>query len=136
MTAPCAVRLPKNYQLVLAVVRALGSGTHATTREIFAEAKRQQPRLGYSTVYRALLRLRDLGEIAEVNIPGLSSAVYETAAGKHAHFHCQKCGRVEDVNLVREIGNLGQIVRTNHLIQDISLILHGICTSCAEMRTQ
>ena len=133
MTAPHAVRLPKNYRFVLAVVRSLGRGTHATTREIFAEAKRQQPRLGYSTVYRALLRLRDLGEVAEVNIPGLPSAIYESAANKHAHFHCQKCGRVEDVDFVGEVDNLGKIVQTDHLINDVSLVLHGVCAGCAAM---
>ncbi|HTQ33215.1 MAG TPA: transcriptional repressor [Stellaceae bacterium] len=131
MTAIQAARLPKNYQLVLAVVRSLGRGTHATTREIFAEAKRKQPRLGYSTVYRALLRLRDLGEVAEVNIPGLPSAVYESATSKHAHFHCQKCGRVEDISFVGEVGDLAKIVQTNHSINDLSLILHGICADCA-----
>ena len=117
---------------MLDIVRSLGGGVHATTREIFTVAKERHPRIGYSTVYRALLRLRDTGLIAEVNIPGLPSAIYESLVSNHAHFHCQSCGRIEDINFCDQPAQLSEIVNTEHLITSVSLILHGTCTACAE----
>ena len=46
---------------------------------MLALARFRRPRFGYATLYRALGRLRDLGLVAEVSLPGADAAVYEAA---------------------------------------------------------
>jgi Fe2+ or Zn2+ uptake regulation protein len=95
--ATASVPLPKNYQLVYDVVDESGVGRHLTMPEVFALAAERRPGIGYSTVYRGLGRLRDLGLIAEIVVPGADAATYEPLAPKHAHVRCRECGRIDDV---------------------------------------
>ena len=91
-------KLPRNYQVVFDVVSALEKGEHAAAGEIYAIARQRRAGIGYSTVYRALDRLRDLGLVLEVRVPGSSSTLYEAARAMHAHFRCKSCGRIDDVD--------------------------------------
>ena len=124
-------RLPRNYQLVHDVVRDQRPGMHATSGEIFAEARRRQPRIGYSTVYRALNRLRDLGLILEVRVPGAPSALYEPVSPGHAHFLCGRCGRVDDIDCTLAPSVLEEVTRSQSVeVTGVTLTLHGVCAAC------
>lgn len=90
-------RLPKNYQLVYEIVLASGLGRHLTMADVFKTATRRRPGIGYSTVYRGLVRLRELGLISEIAVPGSEGATYEPFGPAHAHFRCIGCGSIEDV---------------------------------------
>jgi Fe2+ or Zn2+ uptake regulation protein len=89
--------LSKNHRLVYKIVLEQGVGTHLAMTQLFELARLRQPGIGFTTVYRALTRLRDAGLVAEINLPGAESAVYEPTAPPHAHFRCTGCGRVSDV---------------------------------------
>jgi Fe2+ or Zn2+ uptake regulation protein len=131
MNAPATPRLPKNHQTVYEVLRTAGHGTHLTTGDVYARAKERRPAIGYSTVYRGIQRLRDLGLIDEISVPGSDAAVYELAAPPHAHFRCDRCGTVEDVDYripARAIAQIGEA--TGARIDQSKLTLHGLCRSC------
>ena len=89
--------LPKNYQLIYEIVEESGIGCHLTPSEIYAKALTRRPGIGFSTVYRGLERLRDLGLISELYVPGVDAATYEPSGPRHAHFRCSECGEIEDV---------------------------------------
>jgi Fe2+ or Zn2+ uptake regulation protein len=129
---PGAARLPTNHRLVHEIVSDLAPGVHATVGEVFARARARRPRIGFSTVYRALARLRDLGLVAEVRVPGRGPAVYEPARPGHAHFLCDRCGEVDDVDYALPPAVLDEIAR--RCGQDVAgafLTLHGTCARCA-----
>jgi Fur family ferric uptake transcriptional regulator len=126
-----AIRLPPNYRTVLAVVEEQGRGQHATTSDIFSEAKRRKPSIGYSTVYRALDRLRELGLVSEVRIPGAASVLYEPSGSSHVHFVCDGCGRVDDIAHDPSSADIAQLVKGRDFeVTGISLTLHGVCADC------
>lgn len=126
-----AERIPKNYRLVYEIVHEQGTGAHATTQEIFARARERAPGIGYSTVYRALDRLRDLGLILEVQVPGGASALYEPARSDHAHFVCRRCGLVEDVDYALPPSFVADLERRRGFgVSDVSLTLEGVCARC------
>jgi Fur family transcriptional regulator, ferric uptake regulator len=128
---PQPVRLPKNYQLVYDLVLDAGKGVHLTTSDLFALAKSRRPEIGFSTVYRGIQRLRDLGLIDEIVVPGAEAAVYEPASGSHAHFRCTRCGKVEDVNYSLSGATLSALAKqTGAHIETASVTLHGECRSC------
>jgi Fe2+ or Zn2+ uptake regulation protein len=89
--------LPKNYQLIYEIVEESGIGRHLTPSEIYAKALGRRPGIGFSTVYRGLARLRDLGLLSELNVPGAGTATYEPSGPRHAHFRCSECGEIKDV---------------------------------------
>jgi Fur family transcriptional regulator, ferric uptake regulator len=97
MASSVQPKLPKNYQFIYEIVQASGIGRHLTPSDIYTKALKRRPGIGFSTVYRGLERLRDVGLISELYIPGAEAATYEPSGPRHAHFRCTRCGEVEDV---------------------------------------
>ncbi len=105
---------------------------HRTAGELYIEAHARYPAMGVSTVYRGLTRLRDLGLVAEIQLPGASSAVYERAVPSHAHYRCSTCGTVLDVPYRLSSEILQQVAaQIDNPISDVSLTFHGTCQACS-----
>lgn len=125
-------KFPKNHRLVYEIITAKGIGTHLTMADVFDLARLQQPGIGFTTVYRAVTRLRDTGMISEIVMPGADSAVYEPAGPPHAHFRCAKCGRIEDIDFALP-AELTQTLaaKTGARIDSALVTLHGQCQTCS-----
>jgi len=108
---------------------------HFTAAEIYDALHTTYSAVNRSTVYRALKRLVDAGEVSISDI-GRDSQVYERFTGDpHHHLVCQLCNRIlmlqdgivreffQDVELTE-----GFKVVTNHLI------LYGVCDQCRKKR--
>jgi Fur family ferric uptake transcriptional regulator len=85
-------------QVVLDVL--IASQTHLDADQIYRLARRSDPRLSLSTVYRAVGILRRHGLVRELHL-GAGPHRYECGpdgAGRaeHAHLICAGCGRVQD----------------------------------------
>lgn len=124
-------RLSKNHRLVYDIVQEQGVGRHLPMAELYELARTRRPGIGFTTVYRALTRLRDMGLVAEIALPGADSAYYEIAAPPHAHFRCTECSSVSDVpfslpeDVITEAAN-----RLNAEITGASVTLQGRCATC------
>ena len=128
-------KLPKNYQLVFDVVAAQPEGVHAAAGEIYASARHRQPGIGYSTVYRALDRLRDLGLVLEVRVPGAASALYEPSRANHAHFLCERCGRIDDIHYGLPQHEISSVAEAHGIdVTTVALTFNGVCRSCRGVR--
>ncbi|HEX3458349.1 MAG TPA: transcriptional repressor [Candidatus Baltobacteraceae bacterium] len=131
MVSPKQPPLPKNYRLIYDIVEASGVGRHLTSSEIYAKALKRRPGIGFSTVYRGLERLRDLGLVSELHVPGVDSATYEPACPRHAHFRCSTCGEIEDVAYAipaRKIRALAS--RHGFEIESERVTFEGRCAVC------
>ena len=125
-------RLPKNYALLLDIVRAQGRGTHRTANDIYATARERHGAIGFATVHRGLARLCALGEIAKIEIAGGEAAWYEPPAPEHAHLLCATCGRVVDVDFALPQPTVRAIAERQGLrIESQSLTFQGACRDCA-----
>ena len=132
-TVPAEPRLPKNYALVRDMVLEHGAGRHLTATDVHAFAKQRQPRIGYSTVYRALNRLAGLGLVSEVLVPGADVTYYESVAGPHAHFRCASCGRIDDLDYRLPKAAVTRIAHEHGFeIGDVLVNFTGRCASCRE----
>jgi len=126
-----ASSLPKNYQLLYDIVEASGLGRHLTPSEIYAKAVKRRPGIGFSTVYRGLQRLRDLGLVSELYVPGVESASYEPVGPHHAHFRCSKCGEIEDVEYAIPARTINALARDHGLqIERERVTFEGRCAAC------
>jgi Fur family transcriptional regulator, ferric uptake regulator len=125
--------LPKNYQLIRDVVEACGIGCHLTPSEIHAKVRERQPGIGLTTVYRGLERLRDLGLISEITVPGADAVTYEPAGPPHAHFRCGSCGTVEDVAFTIPVRTLKALSAQHGLRIDYQRVtFEGRCARCSD----
>ncbi len=123
--------MTKNHRLVLEVVREHGHGTHLSMSDVHTFARERQSRIGFTTVYRALARLRNEGLVSEIRLPGADAAYFEPAGPAHAHFLCSRCGAVRDVAYDLPASITDEIaVREGLDIRDVSLSFHGICAAC------
>ena len=130
---PATKRLPNNYRLINDIVHQQPPGTHLSMADVYAIAKARRQRIGFTTVYRALSRLRDLGAIAEIRLPGADSAYYEAAGDAHVHFRCDICCCVKDIAYVPSKRVVTQLAKQHRIeVNDILLSLHGRCTNCRE----
>jgi Fur family transcriptional regulator, ferric uptake regulator len=124
--------LPTNYRLIYEIVERSGVGRHLTSSEIYAKALKRRPGIGFSTVYRGLGRLRDLGLISELVVPGVDAATYEPSGPRHAHFRCSECGEVEDVAYAIPARTIKALAhRHGFEIKNERVTFEGRCETCA-----
>ncbi|HEY2476968.1 MAG TPA: transcriptional repressor [Candidatus Cybelea sp.] len=125
-------RLPKNYQLIYEIIDESGIGRHLTPSEIYAKALRRRRGIGVSTIYRGLERLRDLGLISELHVPGVDGAAYEPSGPRHAHFRCSRCGEIEDVPYAIPSRALKTLALQHRFtIESERVTFEGRCAACA-----
>ena len=97
--------------------------------ELLAGARRDVPRLGLATVYRALRALVDDGLAVAVELPGEAPRYERAAAGHHHHFRCRACERVFEVpGCARGIAALAP---PGFEVDGHELVLYGRCAPCA-----
>jgi Fe2+ or Zn2+ uptake regulation protein len=125
------LNLAKNYRLVHDVVQEQGPGVHLTMADVHELASQRKQGLGFTTVYRALNKLRDLGLVSEIVLPGADRTYFEAVAPAHAHFRCDSCGRVDDIEYLPPERSVRELAgRYDIEVRETLLSLHGLCAGC------
>ena len=78
--------------LIMDIIRN-GRG-HLDADEVYRQAKRKQPRLSLSTVYRTLQKLKGLGLIEELHFDEAHHHYEIKPPTEHHHLLCLGCGKV------------------------------------------
>ena len=86
------LRITSQRALILEIIRQ-GQG-HLDADEVYLRARRKQPRLSLSTVYRTLHTLKKLGLVDEVHFDEDHHHYEVRPATEHHHLVCLGCGRV------------------------------------------
>jgi Fe2+ or Zn2+ uptake regulation protein len=127
-----SARLSKGHRTVLDIVAEQGRGCHLTMADVHRMAQLRRPGFGVTTVYRGLLRLVQLGLISEVRVAGTDTAYYEPASEPHAHFRCDRCGSIGDIDFDLNDDTLSRVGRENGVrVRDALVTLRGLCASCS-----
>ncbi len=103
---------------------------HIKIEELLEEVRKVEPSVGYVTVYRTLLLLKECG-LAHQRHFGDGQSLYEKAGEHHDHMICIKCGaisefeddRIEDVQEEIARSRNCKIVSHRHEI-------YGCCAKC------
>lgn len=110
----------------------LSSCDHPTAETVCERVREVLPAVSLGTVYRVLRGLAEEGSVREIAVPG-APARFDKTTCTHAHFVCEKCGRVEDVEV-----NAAAIVEAacrgcgDTVITEADIIFRGICPECKE----
>jgi len=102
--------------------------THPTAEEVYQAVKAKLPQISKGTVYRNLKFLAKKGEILEI-FSKISH--YDGDISPHAHFICQRCNKIFDINNVCKECKILKIKKIKFgKIQDYNLNFYGLCQKC------
>ena len=104
---------------------------HPSAEEVFIRAKQSKPEISMATVYNSLDALVRCGVVRQVNVDR-GATLYCSNMKEHAHFCCDDCGKVFDVNL-KNLPRVPELeVSGEFEVRSIDIALHGRCTgTCA-----
>ena len=127
------LRLTSQRALILGVIRQ-GHG-HLDADEVYRRARKKQPRLSLSTVYRTLQALKKLGMVEELHFDEEHHHYEVKSPTEHHHLVCLSCGRVVEFEypLTRLVkGNVAEA--KDFKVTDSELRMTGYCPACQEKR--
>jgi len=121
-------RNTRQRQVILDVLRHTDS--HPTADCIYDEVRKAMPGISKGTVYRNLKILRQLGEISELDLSGVTTR-FEGRLENHYHFRCERCGRVFDLDEPVHKDMDEKIARkTGFKVTLHRLEFQGLCKDC------
>lgn len=113
------------------LLRVISDNAHLDASEIFLLAKKENPKISLSTVYRTMGLLKELG-IVEVDALGDDHRHYEVQLEKHYHCICLGCGKVVEIPSGNVIKALSKIAGFE--VVGARLELTGYCKTCRRRR--
>ena len=121
---------PRNTRQRTAIREAIDASDRPLgPQELLEIGRRDVPSMSLATVYRNINALLEEGAITKVELPG-QPPLYESAGLKHHHhFHCDKCGRVFDIEGCP--GNLKPLLPEGFTLTGHEITLYGHCADCA-----
>src|ERR1700685_2565477 len=129
-----AGQLQARYRLTkqrVAVLRALGDGTHLSADTIHQRVRHELPDVSLGTIYRTLDILRQIGLVQAFSHDG-GAARYEATFEKHHHLLCTQCNALSNVR-VEGIAQMAVAIaeRAGFKDVDFSLTIVGRCADCS-----
>jgi Fur family peroxide stress response transcriptional regulator len=112
-----------------------GTKEHPSAEWIYARLKPEYPDLSLGTVYRNLGLFLSDGEILRIGTVAGQDR-FDADIRPHAHFICENCGRVTDVDApMLDEEQYGAGARPiDGEIRGHSLTFFGLCGNCCEQR--
>ncbi len=114
----------------LCAVRALAN--HPTADRVYRYVHTLNPRISRATVYRNLNKLCLAGQLTRVKIPG-SADRFDHRTCPHYHFICEKCGKVEDMDIeyMEQINRMSRGIG-GRKVNRHTILFEGICARCLD----
>lgn len=117
----------------LAIVRELTSRfDHPDVDQLYRAVKPRIPQLSLFTVYRTMNALESARMVQRVTT-WKGHARYDGTVEEHAHFLCETCGRLEDVEMTTDCAEMRAQARScvTGQVRRVDLMISGICETCA-----
>ena len=122
------MKFSKQRELILNYI--LNSHEHLTADTIYADLIKDNPELSLGTVYRNLPKLTEIGAIKKVSLPNQVDK-FDKNLEPHAHFICDECGSITDINNPEVDKFLNKISKDEDIsIRKYDITLNGTCKKC------
>ncbi len=127
------MRVTNQRALIMEIIHQ-GQG-HLDADEIYRRARKKQPRLSLSTVYRTLQKLKKLGLVEELHFDEEHHHYEVKPSAEHHHLICLDCGKVIEFNQP-----LSRYVKRNvPEAKDFDIVesevrMSGYCAECRRKR--
>lgn len=121
----------------LAIFRELeGRFDHPDVERIFHKVKPRIPQISLFTVYRTMNALESAGMVRRV-ATWKGHARYDAKVEMHAHFLCETCGKIDDVDTHGAYHGLQEQARgcvPAHEVRRVDMMISGVCEACVAAR--
>jgi Fur family peroxide stress response transcriptional regulator len=119
---------PQRLYILEALV---GDPSHPTAEAIYARVRRACPTTSLATVYKTLETLKEMGEVLELEFSDGSNHYDGLRPSAHPHVVCQRCGRIEDVDVDGIPQMQAQATHASaYRIQSHRIEFYGLCSHC------
>ena len=126
-------RLKNTKQRDLIAAIALRADGHIGVEEIFRVARKKDPKVGFSTVYRTMKLLKECGLVIERHFGDGVTRYEPVREGEHHdHLICTSCGDIvefEDESI--EERQEAVALRYGFVVQSHKHEIYGLCPKCA-----
>jgi len=119
------LRLTRQRRQVYDVL--LAQRDHPTVQDVYQRSKERMPSISLATVYNCLEALTQVGLVKQVNLDR-SPSRFCPNLNDHAHFHCDACGQVMDIDLD---SSPPVSVPAGAVLHRQEITLRGLCPHCA-----
>lgn len=108
------------------------AGRHLSAEELYLLVKKENPGIGYATVYRTLKLLAEAGLAEERHFEdGFTRYEYRATDGHHDHLICTRCGKIIEFENARIEELQADVAKKNRfLVQSHKLEIYGLCGEC------
>ena len=116
----------------LFILEALvADSSHPTAEELFARVRQTCPTTSLATIYKTLETLKQMGEVLELEFSDGSNHYDALRPAAHPHVICERCGRIEDVEL-DGISHLQAraMQGSGYRLQSHRIEFYGLCRGC------
>ncbi|HDJ29915.1 MAG TPA: hypothetical protein ENF29_02550 [Candidatus Acetothermia bacterium] len=114
------------------ILRIIEENPHLDASEIYALARKEDPKISLSTVYRTMTMLKEL-KLVEASDLGEDHDHYEVRLQEHYHLICLGCGRVIEIPPSDAITRLGE--ESGFEVVGVKLEIFGYCEECQKKRS-
>jgi len=105
--------------------------SHPSAENVYHETLKIHPSISFTTVYKTLQTLRDMGEIQELSIDP-ERAHYDPDISEHVHTFCRSCKRIDDLENSADMPLLMKLPDGSQGFEVHNIQVHavGLCTEC------
>lgn len=124
------IRISKQRLLILDYL--MTHPIHPTADDIFNDLKNEDPAISQATIYNSLNLFVKHKLVKELDF-NMTSKRYEFYKKSHAHFICEECGEIEDV----EIADIDYEENLSlYEINNVEVTFRGLCPHCQVKKTK
>jgi Fur family transcriptional regulator, peroxide stress response regulator len=123
------MRYSRQRDLILQVLHS-GALEHPTAQAVHDAVREQLPRISLGTVYRNLRQLVESGQLRVLQREGV--LLVDTRLEPHAHFVCERCGALHDLDLDLESLQATVLRGAGHRVDHAEIHLRGSCARCLD----
>jgi Fur family ferric uptake transcriptional regulator len=131
LLSSAGLRNTSQRALILDVIHE-GQG-HLDADEVYRRARKKQPRLSLSTVYRTLQTLKRLGLVEEVHLDEAHHHYEIKSSTEHHHLVCLGCGKVVEFECSMSQKMKEEVSREKGFkVINTEVRMTGYCPSCRQ----
>jgi len=106
-------------------------GEHVSVDELFARVRQKDKSIGYSTVWRNLKLICQVGLAREVNVGDGVTRYDRVTRSPHGHFFCHECKSLTEFPVDQVVANLAQRAQAQEFQPEEFVVeIHGLCRDC------
>lgn len=112
-------------------------GEHVSVDELYDRVRQKDHSIGYSTVWRNLKLICQVGLAQEVNVGDGITRYDRATRTPHGHFYCHDCKQFQEFNVDQIVGIVAQTATDNDFTpEEFKIEVHGCCAECKVKRQE